>query len=496
MKALLRDPRRLLVPAILFLTAMALRAPLVDEPPTTWEPLHYTIAHDLGQEDPRVTSFFEWGTVDFGPLFWNNLGFYLVTAGPAQISFEATRILMVLVSSAIAPIGYWTLRAHGVRSVYAVAAGLLLATHHTMSVWGSTISPTTTATTWLACALLFDARGRPRPAAAFLALALLSDRLVIVPAIALVVQALVNARALAGGRGWPDRLDERASLYLTAFVAGAVPLSFAGARVFSLSGLWTPTQIIGTAVLAWPLLPLILLGLAWTRTRWSSALAASQIAFLVLARHVFERSAGEGQFQAAAMLSVLAAAVAIDEADVRLSASRPVFAAATWRAGALALLILAGATTFGVLPPDLPLATSAGPGDREEALQWVRAQGTDLADAGRAAADPSFTRLVVADVPWWHVYYPFLPRPGFEHMATGLSDLPVDINLWNASIEREGTVLVLGPSGSPLNAALRATYADCSIHKNPSYEIFDGGRCIGRGERLHEEFWNRTRPAG
>lgn len=464
-----------MVPALLFAAAAALRLWLVGSPLYGDEAAHYHIARHLGAAPANVHH------ADLLPshLFPARPAFFLLLSPGAQFGFTGFRIEAALLSSLLPVLAWALLRQMGARPAVAASAGAVVALHPWMAVWGTRGFPDSLMAVFLLAGLLAHARGRPLAAGLLLALAAWTKETGIVPLAAVGLWSLAAAVRRGEAGLWPLRLDRTCTAYLAAGILAAAPLAASVLLLGARAPGWATTPMgwadLDHAFLSAWLLPPLLAGLAWRRTRPWSALGLAFPAFYLAYSLGLGRGLSIWYYVASAALAAVAAFLALDEGVRRL---RP--AAGRW--------VPAGAAALLLVPLAVPGAAAA----------WMAAPAagtpsTGYADLGPLAGAPDPVRgaaafvagapnVFVVDVGWFYVLFPFSGSAG--QLGYAYSEFHSNLTAWADAIEEVADWTVVEKHDIPLNRAIRAVYRDCVRHEDAQYAILAGKECADRGAQL------------
>ncbi|HEX2065325.1 MAG TPA: hypothetical protein VHI93_00795, partial [Candidatus Thermoplasmatota archaeon] len=419
-------------------------------------------------------------------LFWQRPLFSLLLWPGAAISFEGYRVWHILLSSLLAPLALAVVAQAGGRRVAQWATGVAVALLPGLVGWGVRVFPDSLMAVLFLCAVWLHGRGwHGRAALAFLAAAWVKE----VAAVGLL--AAFAAAAWTGRRRgevglWPFRLDKPATAHAAAGLLAPLPLAFG---VLVLGGAppgWSSSKatlglLDGLFVSAW-LLPAVLLGLRWPRTRRLSLWALVLPLFYATYGFVLHRGVEAWYLVLPQVLALVAAALALEEGARR--AATP----AHRRAGqAVAVALCAVLAAAAVLPDDAGARAAALPfGGGWTSLPGLHgeAQRPHPLEAPLAALplDRS-TDVFVVDVDWFYAFYPFAEVANSTGWAFTSVELP--LSAWTVAVEGPRATLV-ATNGHPLNVALREAYADCRVWQGEGFEILHGHACPGRLGRLRE----------
>jgi hypothetical protein len=457
----------------LYVAALAVRSLLVGAQPNGDEAAHYYVARTFGGYpaglEPAMPEFTR-------ALFWQRPLFSLLLA-PFAWSFGAYQAAHAALASLLPVLAVLLARRAGAGRL-AWAAGLLLAFHPTLVLWGVRVFPDSLMAV-LALGGILAGRERPLLSAALLVAATWTKETGAVALAAMAGWSLWLAVRSGEAGLWPLRLDRPATAYAGALLLAPLPLLYAvmglGGRAPGWSQRPFDVGVLDTVLLsAWLLLPLAA-GLAQRAARPWCLLALAPTAF-----YVAYSLAGRGVEAWYAVLPASLAAVACSAALAPLA--RRAVAAAPWRppgparSAVAALLLLPLALPSGLLTP----LSATEPEPLPDLVAAARTQ-RDLERTVAEVAARQPQTLFLADVGWFYALHPFgemAPRVSY-----GLTEFSREPEPWARLVERSN-VTVLARDRWPLNLALAEVYADCVVAQHGPYLVIEGAACPGRVGRL------------
>lgn len=479
----------------LWALAVAVKLPVLHSPPYWDEALHYWTARHLGPGPRTMTDL--WGNPTGAPehLVFQRPLFYLLLAAPAQGGFQAFRTAHALLASALAPVMYGLLRAHGVRRPAAILAGIATALVPDLAMWGTLGLMDSLMT--VAVAGLLWARAKDRHGSMFV----LAVAAVWIKETAYAV--VLGLLAVDAIRGWiagrvrlaPLELDGRTTAMAWAAALAPWPLMWAMAHDLALPG---STNHAAAAPVAdhlfgslW-LLPVLLLGLVRRRSRFLAAFTLLGGVFLLALQ-----AAGR-DVPLWYMVPTVAFAVAATAATADAWWRPPTWPAAMpWPAlAAIAVVALL------VLLPNSPARDGLRP--------LAHDGGNDLAGAWRFERDlrDGDLRAVLAGIPWGErpvifdvdiypaVFFgPVMERSEHVYFDSSFVRQFVEVDVEPAAdrIEDPATWTVVFHSDLPYTQAIVETYGDCVEVDTPTYFLVHGAECAGRASQL-EQAWREHDP--
>jgi len=471
----------------LFLLSLAVRLPFLGAGHHGYEGAEFSVARQLGQEDTRVLYLENGEPGDAGPLFWVRPLHALVLYPASLFGFEAARLVMVAVASALAPATFRLARLAGASRPTALVAAFVPALVPGLAGAGTHLYPAALAAPLVLFALGERIRGRWPRALLWLVVASWIDETALLVLAGRLVLELRDGLHRREAKLWPVDLTIRQTAHLYALAPAAV---FAGlhANIVSLFplGHWggaTAATFLAEATLGGWLLVGLAFGLrSSSPRRWSAA------ALLLLAAHLLLAALGRAPDSSAALLPAATASVA---AALTMESLLPEARRRRALVAAALLLVLLVAAVPGSVALKRTASPLAAQPSMAEAWTAARLENRDLEDARRQMDPTRWQAFFLIDVPWYHVYEPFHyalhSREGRFTSTPGVAD----VTRWGAWIERSDVVTVVAKNDHPLNRLVRETYGDCALHENPTYFILAGAACAGRGAELQRR-WDET----
>lgn len=496
---------------LVYIFAFGVRFNLWTVHPYGDEAAHYYVARHLGNGPEHVRSVnFDFpadkapflSNLDTRPLFYQRPMFSLLLWPGAVVSFEAYRLLHIALTSLIPVAAILLLRQMETRTLLAAATGLLLAVNPLFVTWGTLVFPDSLMTLALAASVLAARRDRPITSAGLLLAAIWIKEVAIVAALFLLAHALLRGRRLGQTSLWPLRLDRLQTGYLVVVLVALGPLLYSQFLGGLFPGWGRGGEIksnIDRFFLQLWLLPVILAGLRWPRTRFLSGLALLYPAFFLAYRILLGRGLAIWHFPPMQFFAAAAATLVLDEwwTRARAKPSRalrflPQFVA----------LILAGLLAIQISVPEtqaprsrltMPLSGLSNM-SLPEALRYEKSRDHDLHEVLIRLQEQTNSGLFLVDVGWFYILHPISGLSatiyyGYTEVAEAGHQDPA---FWSSHLERGETLALLFTLDVALNEAIRTVYADCRIYQNPSFELFNGSNCAGRADQLRAK-WDELR---
>lgn len=453
------------------------------------EAWHYFAARYFGEPQGTILPLGGSQPESLGRLVWWRPLFVLILAPGAAISFDAWRLLHLLIVSLLPPLAFRLARAAGTGRIAAATAGLVVLLHPVIHRWSGIVFADALMTTAFAFGLWFWLRGRVGLAVVgFLASLWIKESAL--PAVAFVALWHVV-------REW-----RRADFNKTPLVRAArtlsvpltLPLGLVPLYVYLQSGGQTPGWTLGgdpasawnLVLMPWLYLPL-LVGLVWPRTRGLCGVALASPAFYYAyarwGHHIVE------QWYAVmpGFLALVASSVVLDEAWKR-SRARPL---AVGRAVQVTAAVLVALLAVQIAVPDsfpakrdLVQSSAAIPGwSILQAMELENARERALPDLLRQLDDEDTVFLV--DFAWFSRYHPF--SENHERVLWAYTAGAQDRERWREAIEQEADATILfhwfGPGHGPFYEEVQRAYAACITYENADYVLIRGQRCPGAWSR-------------
>lgn len=479
----------------LYLLTAILRLPLITTGLYGDEGWHYFVSKTWGAPVANFHLLDLYDTVDARGLFlWRPL-FFIALTPAALISFEAYRALFVLYTSLIAPLLFLVLRELWVRRILAAGAGLAFAISPYFITWGDRVFPDVFMSTFFLAGLWFLVRRQPIPAAILFVVAMWVKEAALVAVGGLLL--LQSTEALTHGRLSlrPLRIPRMIAALGFACVLGLVPL-FVGLRLGITFPGWSNGTLRPDAVdlffgSAW-LIPLILIGIAWPRTRTLSLLALIHPVFYVTHNLVRGRAIEVWYYALPQLIALVAAIHNLDEAALR-SRARLGLARAWPKAAAIAVALL---FALGAVVPSTvnaksvltPASQDRGP-SIQQAMDYERSRDRTLADVMSHVQPADWESVFLLDVGWFFLWYPFGTSANVTRWAfTVFNPPPQELHRWVHVGENMTRITVLFKTDLPLNEAFRETYVDCTEFENADYLILRPSACPGRLHLLTDNY--------
>ncbi|HUR62283.1 MAG TPA: hypothetical protein VM286_07985 [Candidatus Thermoplasmatota archaeon] len=430
-----------------------------------------------------------------GPLFWYRPLTHLPLAIGSHISFEAWRLNHLLLTSLAPSIMFGILRSLKVRRWLAVGAGIPFAFNPIFVTFGVVVFHDALGIVALGLALWAHVRGRFVLAAiGFVAAAWVEEVALFALPFLLFLDLSRSMRAKESSL-WPLTLTRKQTAYVVALALSPAMLFLSILMGAPFPGHPDPslflTMVDHMLYLSW-LLPLILLGLRWPRSREMAGLALVFPVFYVL-YYATGHAVQIWWVLLPAFLSVLGAACALDTwIDHTARSSIKPRTARTWAPRAVAAVLGALVLVQVVVPSSaawkgeavMPLS-----GDSEwnlaQAIAYQHTRDLALPAAVDHLDASQRQRLTLVDVDWFFVFTPFSQvassvRYGFTGASTDLAE-------WSRAMEWS-TAMVVKKGDTPLNHAIQDTYHDCQVYENAEYVIVDTPHCPPRRAQLEANY--------
>lgn len=481
--------------ASLWGAAILVKWPVLGTQPYWDEGLHYWTARHLGMRWDAITNVWDlpWGAPEH--LLFQRPLFYLAFWLPAQGGFETFRVTHAVAASALAPLAYLVVRAHGARRPTGILAGLAVATLPGLAMWGTVGLMDSLMTAAIAVMLWARATGRHRLLFAASVAAVWTKETAYAAVVGLLILEAWKGHRAGTCTFAPLRLDARVSALAYAAAIAPWPLMWAVAHDLALPGAENHGSIIPVLEHVWLtpwLVPVLLVGLLPARSRFLSAFGLAAGGFL-LALQVAARDVPAWYYVASTYFTVLGAASAAD-AWWRTSSqawARP--------APAAVAVLLVGLL---VLLPNSPerdaLRPLSGDGGNSLVGSWdyeLRIRDADMDAAIATIPLDKSTDVLVIDLapPALYVRLVEPARQVYWDSSEVRTFLELDTGALAARIEDNATWTLVDRSDLPMTLALEETYAECLRYENVGYSVYKGADCAGRGDRL-EAAWREHDP--
>lgn len=434
-------------------------------------------------------------------LFWWRPLFSLLLLPGALLGFSAFRLLFILIASLLPLFALLILRDLRVRAWIAYAAAGIVALHPYFLLWGYRVFPDALMSVAFAGALWCHVRGRPL-LAGLLALASVWIKEVAIYGVvflflAVTWQTLRNREFAV----WPLRLTKSQTAFALAGILGPLPSTYAAFVLKGHAPGWSqggdPLALVDRLfLLAW-LLPLVLLGMAWKRTRFFALLALVFPAFYAGYRLAFDGGINVWYYLLPSFLALIAAAFALDEWWSRARAPRNRLRPGPARSATVFLALVLTIHIF--FPLSFPAKgritmpfTGLADAPIDQVIYDELHRGHDLPDVVDRLSDAHWKNVLLIDPEWFVVYYPFADEAAKHAGVVGrlFTGFDKDTAFYAVAVEQRATVTIIAKHPFPGNLALRTVYLDCLFHENPTYFVVDGMRCSGRADALKIE-WER-----
>ena len=467
----------------LFLLACWLKQALLAAPVYGDENVHYAVALQFDGILRNTSTVLDDLPLQM-PLFWQRPFYYVALHLPATLGFDAFRATQAALASLLAPLGMALVRAHGASRFTAVAAGVVLAVSPIFVVWGTLAFADVLMTAALLAFLLARHQRRWALSGALALVAVWTKETAY--AAVLVLFAIDLVRAVRAGRAslYPLRLEAREASLAWAVLMGPLPLAWAITQ-----GLLPPggpaygrlAQAVSLLVPTIWILPVLVAGLAFPRSRFLSAAGLTAIAAFLL--YFMAGRSVESWYgvptQALAVLGTASAADAIVRAARgSLAKAASLLPAAVALGACLAVAFVpAPAEGVDVLQPfGMPRATLA-----EAVTFQTTLRGQDLETVLAAIPLQEHPGVLLVQTEWpvpivalAEASRVYVDRPDYRAAAAfGITPLA-------ARIENATTWTVVGPDDLPMTRAIHDVYADCRVARHGGWTLYKGGACAGR----------------
>lgn len=391
------DGRDALAAAMLFGVAFSIRLLLLHSAPYGDEAGHYAISKTLGIWGDDDITIAGGEPFDLSPWVFGRPTFAFVYAPGTWMGFEAFRIEASLIAATIPVLAFAWLRRQSTGRIMAGMAGVVLALHPVLVVWGARVFPDSLmAALFLGGMLAWDL-GRRRTALLFFLASCLAKETAIVALGSYALGQYIHERQEKTNHHGAGQL---AAVALAGTVAGWAAYSYAGGTPGWARGGDGLAGLESVLWSSWLVLPM-LAGLAIPATRQLATTVGGLVAFYVA--YIILRN---GQVQAWYAVLPLTLATLLCARLLALgwrSTGRSWLVSRFVAVGAVFLVLssLLGGTALAH-----PVSPAEDPG-LPSSIQFVRAEGSDLAAARdhHARLDPA--RVFMVDVLWYNTFYPF-----------------------------------------------------------------------------------------
>lgn len=487
-------------PLALYAAALAVRLVFLDTRPYGDETHHFYIARGFGAPPDNV-----YLQPDTRWLFWWRPMFSFLLSAGAQFGFTGFRLGYMLLVAGLAPAVWWWLRGRGVRQPFALGAGLLVVGHPVLVLWGIRAFPDELMATFYVLALALWERERLGLSSIAWVMALWSKEVAL---IGLLVLGAEEAWRLWRGRtGWSFPLGVRHFLLTLVLALAWMPHWYAE-EIGGRSPGWTRGGDLagildGAFTTVW-LVPAVALALLAWRARRPALHALAYLAFYGVYHLAVGGAAEAWYFVLPTVLAFAALAAAADAWAQRWWPDRAAVGRAAAGAGrrvaaatpAVLLLALVAVQCFApaygpVKDRVLHPWTDIRENNWAEAYEHEFARDQEFWTVVEAAGPRDWHAVLAVDLEWFYPMWPLSDRAdNVAAFFTANDASPAED--WAKLVEDVATVTILREHGSPLNEALRATYADCVVERAGPYLLIRGPDCAGRAERLQQE-WDARR---
>jgi hypothetical protein len=493
----LRD-RWMLVLLASAIVAFAARWPLVHVPIYGDEAGMFYFSRHLHQDAQNVHEFDSGQALQTAMFFWHRPLFRLLFAPGAWISFHAYRVEFIAFSALLAPLTLMLLQTLAVRRWLILVGGTAAAAYPLFVHWSSIAFPDTPMLVAFVGALLAHERRRTSLAAALFVASLWFKETAIVGLGAFLVLHMVSL-VRSGARRWRASLrDPILAKYGAASILGLLPLAvymvLGGHRPGWSSGI-NGRELPGALLPSLWVLPLIVVGLRWARTRFYAIVALAYMCFYLALTWVLHTWVQDWYQVQPVFLGLVAALLVLDEILRRVAET------GARRTFASAVVILVIAIQIFV-PASWPLKQAATnpwghPAQPSLAETYRRDHYFDaVADLEAHLGGTDHRAVFTIDLPLFYVLYPLAENSAdvrwsyTDHNFTRRTEIARYTNLMDGTANV--TVLQTSKTDHPLNIALRTAYSDCVDYRNSDFVLMHGQRCPGRLQRVVDEYETRT----
>lgn len=451
---------------LLYALALGIRLQGLGSPPITTEAMHFYVARHLGFTPGNVVP-----KLNLAYFFWQRPLFSIGYAPGAILSFSSYRALHISVSSLLPVLVVVLLRELRCTGAIAWGAGLVVAIDKLFVTWGIRVLADTPMAVSFLMGLIALRHGATRAAIGSLLASSWWKEAGIVGA-GMVVTAVewaglskeeIDFQSVTGPAG---RIVGFAALALApmAYAVLVIQGRFPGWAspdnfVWHLKGMF----------FHWALIPLVAGGLAWHRSRFLSWIALGHVAFYLFWWVVLGRGFYVWYHILPATLSILAAAVTLDEAVDR----SPSIARGSSVVGGIGLLLFLALVAPSVIPNPIEMTTA----ERIDDLNSRHDPNEIILRLNESQRES----VLLIDVGRGFAYYPFSMASDsvsyrFTERVDDRSSLDGDIKNSTATVISKGRGDTQRVDGS-LNMALQEQYSHCSIWENEYYVILDPTKC-------------------
>jgi len=432
--------------------------------------------------------------------FWERPLFYFLMSPAAHVSFAAYRLLSILLAAALPVAAILVLRAWNVRRPIAWTTGAVIALSPQFLRWGVLVYMDPVMTLAVGLGLWSWTRRRTYVALAFLAAAVMIKMTAVLVLVHLFAWATLDGLREGRVRVWPLRLPANVVAHALAVPLGLAPYLYVysfgyGFPGSTAHGNYAP-KLVEMLFFSAYVIPILLVGLAWPRTRrWSllAGLLAGSFLYIHLVGH---RNVEDWYAVLPAYMSLLATALVFDEAANR---ARPLGKTVwTWTTRAtpaafaiLALLLILLPASAAKADWTRPVSHLAEP-SLAELFRSERARDQGYEQGVRALGPGPGRTVFVVDVYFSKVLHPVATSGGtIRYAGTWPPPRTADLGAWSSLVEATARRTLLEKNDHALNLALRDTYGGCTVYDEPAYQVIEGPRCAGRDAALRENYRER-----
>lgn len=449
--------------ATLYLASLAVRLLALTSPPHGDEALHFIVARDLGRTPANVLAVDIEGVTELAPFLWQRPLFSLVYAPFAQLGFPAYRLGHILVSGLLPVLAAGLLRDRGVDPVLTWGGAGVLVGYPLYVEWGVRVFPDGPMAVLFLAALWMLTRKRHAVAVGLLVASVWVKEVAIVGAVPVIVWMIVEARRDPSRDPVWSRPAGGAALIGGFTAAAMAPLAIATLVLPGRFPGWAEPILLLDHVdglfLTAAAIPVLLLGLRWRRSRLLAGLALWHGAFYMAYRVVLGRGLSVWYRILPGALSLVGTAIAVDTWWRRPGSDR--------RLPAVAVGVVAGILVIQAVAPIPQYGSTA-----ERIGEMHDGRDVDVLVARLDATERQ--DLLLVDVGWYYVYWPFSDIAGrVRHAETANLEEPgsLDPEVRNAS------ATVVHPEDSPSNREFRDRWRDCVAWRTDDYLVIHGRDC-------------------
>lgn len=490
--------------AVAYAIALWLRLVLWDTNAYFVESGHYFASRHTISHATNLVSVTFMGHFDMAWQFWQRPIFSLALTPGALVSFDAYRLQLILMTSALAPLAILLLREFGARRATAYFVGLVVAVHPVLVNWGAYGMPDSLMVFWFVLAVLAERRGRPAWAGAFALAAVWTKEIAVFPILFLLGRSLWVGVRQGTTRLWPFQGDRLQTAYLGVLVLAPLPLLYALRLGAPFPGLRSGGQswdvVDQVFMLTW-FAPVLVAGLFHRKSRPLASLALVFPAFFLAYQFIMGRAVEIWYYMSPAYFSLIGTAFVLDTAWT-LVRTGPFPRRVGWTSLTGALVVLLGLQIVG--PVGDPVRDGAVTPLSEAAafnLKWVfdlnDYRDDDLFAAFEALPKDPRPNVLLLDIHSNWGLYPLSERT----QMTYIDDTRVKV-YFNESIDRlvrtfesQAQWTILEKQDNVLSRAIQTTYADCLRFSAGNVAVYEGPACAGRYNQVEAKYREGQRAA-